>query len=82
MHSHEHGWLNRQKIAMIISEFGRTDAWCMGVAIASIVGWVAAPDVSGLAALHLAAGLATLWRLSRWQGWTIRRYGPNLLRRG
>ena len=66
-------WLNRHKVTVTIPEFGRTDGWCMGVAVASIVGWAAAPDMPGLGLLHLAAGLATLWRLSRWQGWTIRR---------
>lgn len=66
-------WLNRNKIAATIPEFGQGDMVAMGLAIASLVGWVGWPELAFLTILHFAAGIGVLWRLSRWQGWTIRR---------
>ena len=66
-------WLNRHMIARTIPEFGQGDRVAMGLAIAALVGWVGWPDRAFLAGLDFAAGIGVLWRVSRWQGWTIRR---------
>ena len=66
-------WLKKNNIPVTIGETGRGDAVAMGLAIAAVIAWVIRPEAPLLAPLQLLAGLATLWRLSRWQGWTIRR---------
>lgn len=66
-------WLKKNNLPVTIPETGRGDAIAMGLAIAGVIAWVIRPEAAALAPLHLLAGIATLWRLSRWQGWTIRR---------
>lgn len=47
---------------------GRADAACLALTGATLALWVVWPDAGPTAAAALAAGLANLWRLSRWAG--------------
>ena len=48
--------------------FSRVDIACIGVSVAALAAWVAAPDWPVSGGLALAAGLLQLVRLARWAG--------------
>lgn len=61
-------WLVQRREAALPVPAGRADLWVLavtGLALAGFVGWPAGGITAGLCAL---AGVANLWRLSRWQG--------------
>lgn len=62
-------WLARRAPGVLPAPFGGGDKAVIAVTAAALLLWVAAPwwSVTGLA--MLGAGLAHLWRLSRWAGW-------------
>jgi uncharacterized protein involved in response to NO len=66
-------WLNARKIAPLPPEFGRGDAAVMVASGLSLACWTALPDQNATAAALVLAGLANLWRLSRWCGFATRR---------
>ena len=66
--SFTHNWLARAGVAARPVPFGRSDGAVMALSGASLALWIAAPDWRWTGALAIAAGLANVWRLSRWRG--------------
>ena len=65
--------LGRQAIAKRPVPFSKFDGLAMAVSGLALVAWVAAPDTRWTGLLAITAGLANLWRLSRWRGLAVRR---------
>lgn len=61
-------WLGHRGDAARPAPFGKADAGVMAVSAAALATWVILPDAQVSAALLAVAGLANLWRLSRWRG--------------
>jgi len=62
-------WLARQPgHGRLPTPPGRADMACIGLSLAALLLWTALPQAAVTAAACLAAGLANLWRLSRWSG--------------
>lgn len=66
--SFTHNWLARVEQPARPVPFGRPDAIVMVVAAAALLLWIAIPGRAITGYLLLLAGLANLWRLSRWRG--------------
>lgn len=65
-------WLKARKISPLPPEFGRGDAAVLAASGLSLVCWIALPDHKATAAVLVLAGLANMWRLSRWCGFATR----------
>lgn len=61
-------WLVQRGAERLPVPFGRADAAVLGLTLLALAAFVAAPEAWPAAGLCLAAGLANLWRLARWQG--------------
>jgi uncharacterized protein involved in response to NO len=61
-------WLVARSVTALPVPFGRGDGVVLGVTGAALLGFVISPENRVTAGLCLLAGLANLWRLSRWQG--------------
>ena len=61
-------WLASRQAAPLPVPFNRADGGVMVLTAVALLAFVIAPHDRATAALCLAAGVATLWRLSRWQG--------------
>jgi uncharacterized protein involved in response to NO len=66
-------WLAKAGAGKRPVPFGRPDGAVMALSALSLAFWVAAPEGAATGALALAAGVANLWRLSRWRGLAARR---------
>lgn len=66
-------WLVRENPGRLPASPDRLDNAFVGVAIAALLGWVAAPRYIAVAILLLLAAVAQTIRLSRWVGWRARR---------
>jgi len=62
-------WLVRRGPGPLPMPFDGDDKVIIGVTAFALVLWVAMPDSVATAIAMLAAGIANLWRLSRWAGW-------------
>ncbi len=62
-------WLAARKVSALPAPAARADAAVLALTGAALVLFVLAPHHAVTGWLALAAGLANLWRLSRWQGW-------------
>ncbi len=62
-------WLAKRQATRLPVAFNRADATVNGVTGLALLAFVAAPYGEMTASLCLAAGLANIWRLARWQGW-------------
>ena len=65
-------WLAKQLAGALPAPLGRIDFGTLGVTAIALVGWVALPEARATAAACLIAGVANLWRLSRWSWWRTR----------
>lgn len=65
-------WLAARKADRLPMAFNRRDGAVLGLTAIALLGFVVAPEAPVLRWLMLAAGLAHLWRLSRWCGWRVR----------
>jgi uncharacterized protein involved in response to NO len=65
-------WLAQRGSAARPVAFGRPDAVVMVLSGLSLALWVARSDGVPTGLLLLVAGVANLWRLSRWRGWATR----------
>lgn len=61
-------WLAQRAAKRLPIAFGRADGAVMGLTGAALLGFVLAPYAAVTGALCIAAGLANLWRMARWQG--------------
>ena len=64
-------WLAKQGPGPLPVPFGRFDAACLGVTLAALLVWVAAPDTALAGPGLLLAGALQAVRLVRWRGWLI-----------
>ncbi|MDZ4308141.1 NnrS family protein [Allopontixanthobacter sp.] len=63
-------WLTREGAAPPMPIMpGPGDIRVLGLTAISLMGWLIWPTSTAVGGLLLAAGLAHLWRMSRWQGW-------------
>ncbi len=65
-------WLAKRGDARRPAPFGRADGVVMALSGLSLVSWAAAPEIMATGVLGLAAGVANIWRLSRWRGLSAR----------
>jgi uncharacterized protein involved in response to NO len=65
-------WLAKRRSPALPVAFSRPDVVVMVLSGLSLVLWVALPEGLPSGLLLLAAGIANLWRLSRWRGWATR----------
>jgi uncharacterized protein involved in response to NO len=70
--SFTHNWLARKGHPLPPATFGRADIVVMILSAFSLLFWIAFPDAVVTGAALVGAGLANLWRLSRWRGWSTR----------
>lgn len=70
--SFTHNWLAKREVAARPVPFSRPDGLVMILSGLALALWVALPDTRAAGVLLLAAGVANVWRLSRWRGWTTR----------
>lgn len=70
--SFTHNWLNRAGRPERPVPLGRPDAAVMALSAIALLPWIAGTGGRAAGYVLLAAGLANLWRLSRWQGWRTR----------
>jgi uncharacterized protein involved in response to NO len=70
--SFTHNWLAKNQAAVRPMSFSRTDERIMLLSALALVLWVINPDRPWAGAVLLVAGVANLWRLSRWYGWAVR----------
>lgn len=61
-------WFARQGQPQRPAAFGAVDQTALGLAVAAALAWAAMPETVWTATLCVAAGLANLFRLSRWYG--------------
>jgi uncharacterized protein involved in response to NO len=66
--SFTHNWLGRRGDPERPVSFGRADGIVMAVSALALLLWVVLPEEAWTAAPLAVAGLANLWRLSRWRG--------------
>jgi uncharacterized protein involved in response to NO len=66
--SFTHNWLGRRGDPERPVSFGKADAVVMAVSALALLLWVALPEEAFTAAPLSVAGIANLWRLSRWRG--------------
>ena len=71
--SFTNNWLAKASVGERPVPFGRADGAVLAGSGLSLAAWIAAPESRATGALLLAAGLANLWRLSRWRGLVARR---------
>ena len=71
--SFTNNWLARARLTERPAPFGKADAAILGLSAVTLALWVAAPESVATGALALLAGVANLWRLSRWRGLAARR---------
>ena len=71
--SFTNNWLAKAGAKARPAPFGRTDVLALTLSAGALVSWAAAPHFMATGAVALAAGIANLWRLSRWQGIAARR---------
>jgi uncharacterized protein involved in response to NO len=62
-------WLAKRQATRLPVAFNRADGAVMVLTGAALLAFVIAPYGGATAGLCLAAGLANLWRMARWQGW-------------
>lgn len=62
-------WLARKSPGVLPAPFGGSDKIILAVTAAALLSWIAFPEAAATGVAMLAAGLANLWRLSRWAGW-------------
>ncbi|WP_264773632.1 NnrS family protein [Defluviimonas salinarum] len=62
-------WLTARGSAARPVPFGRADRVTMGLGLAALLLWALRPEGAATAALGLVAGLAQVWRLTRWSGY-------------
>ncbi len=65
-------WLAKRQVSRLPVAFNRADGVVLGLTGLALLAFVFAPYGSITASLCLAAGLANLWRVARWQGWQTR----------
>lgn len=70
--SFTHNWLAKHNVERRPVSFGKADAVVMGISALALLLWIALPEGRGTGVALLLAGLANLWRLSRWCGWSAR----------
>lgn len=68
--SFTHNWLAQQGTSARPVPFGRFDGAVIVLSGLALLAWIAAPEQGWTGVLLLAAGIANLWRLARWRGWT------------
>ncbi|CAL8976344.1 hypothetical protein RHODGE_RHODGE_01105 [Rhodoplanes serenus] len=61
-------WLVRENPGRLPAPFDRLDAVAIGLAVAALAAWLAAPDAVVTAVLLIGAGLVHAVRLARWAG--------------
>ena len=61
-------WLARRGPGRLPVEFGRADVNVVAITAIGLALWAALPDHALTGVVALVAGLANLWRLSRWAG--------------
>lgn len=61
-------WLAARKAVRLPIPFGRPDGVVLGLTGVALAGFVLWPEAVMTAVLCMIAGVANLWRLSRWQG--------------
>lgn len=62
-------WLVRRAPGVLPMPFDGDDKVIIGVTAFALLLWIVMPDSIATALAMLAAGIANLWRLSRWAGW-------------
>ncbi|MCC5984304.1 MAG: NnrS family protein [Rhodobacteraceae bacterium] len=62
-------WLAKRTATPLPVAFNRADGAVLGLTGGALLAFVIAPHGVVTAALCLAAGMANLWRVARWQGW-------------
>lgn len=62
-------WLVQRRSTRLPTPAGRADTVIVVLTAVACLGFVIRPEGGMTAALAATAGLANLWRLSRWQGW-------------
>ncbi|MFC0200621.1 NnrS family protein [Paracoccus rhizosphaerae] len=70
--SFSRNWLAAKGAHRLPVPFGGADGGAMALTVAALAAFVAVPDTKATAWLLAAAGLAHLWRQSRWCGWQVR----------
>ncbi len=70
--SFTHNWLARGNHPARPVPFGRADGAVMVLSAAALLPWIVGLGHPVTGWLLVAAGLANLWRLSRWRGWSTR----------
>ncbi len=70
--SFTHNWLARANHPDRPAPFGRADGAVMVLSAAALLPWIAGLGHPVTGSLLVATGLANLWRLSRWRGWSTR----------
>jgi uncharacterized protein involved in response to NO len=68
--SFTHNWLARRGITSRPVRFAPSDRAIMIVSGLALLAWIALPDHRATGLALLASGIANLWRLSRWRGWS------------
>jgi uncharacterized protein involved in response to NO len=71
--SFTNNWLAKATLRERPVPFSRADSAVLAGSGLSLAAWIAAPESAATGALLLTAGLANLWRLSRWRGLAARR---------
>lgn len=59
-------WLAKMPKGRLPTPIGRADLACLGLTLAALMFWVVLESASVTGAVCLIAGVANLWRLSRW----------------
>lgn len=70
--SFTHNWLAKHNVERRPVPFGKADAVVMGLSALALALWIALPEGQATGAALILAGVANLWRLARWCGWSAR----------
>jgi uncharacterized protein involved in response to NO len=70
--SFTHNWLAKQGQAGRPVAVSRPDAIVMALSGVALASWIVWPEAMAVGLGLVTAGLANLWRLSRWHGWRAR----------
>lgn len=62
-------WLAQRQAKALPVAMNRADGGVLGLSALALIGFVLLPQSLPTALLCVTAGLAQLWRMSRWQGW-------------
>jgi uncharacterized protein involved in response to NO len=62
-------WLRQHGVGKAPAAFGTLDKAAIGMLVAALLVWLAAPGTGSAAALLVLAGVLHLARLARWSGW-------------